>query len=317
MGPRQRIEDLMLALNEIPYDDDIAVEQYFSRLKETISSLLGAHNPYVTCLGYLGFRPSGRPLSVEESIRRWAGAKRELRALLSVMLQDPSLEQAHPEMAEEILLEENRISLEEVPQQEDLLPRTIPVQVDITRLSRIRIDLRDLFIMEQGAERFYRQTRLSPQGEKNKVLVLLSGDDILNEKILTFLQGAGVEVIKAGGGIGNPSAQERMKEYPKVSSAVVVMAGDCSIDNKEDGGRMGFLTPAPLNCFEFGLIVGRLGRQRVLAVYQETPVFKRPTGFFDAIYLTIDEQGFWKDEMTARLGVGQGVFETVPGNNVF
>ena len=307
MEPRQGIEELMLALNEISYDDEDAFEQYLSRLRETVSALFGRHHPYATCLGYLGFRSSGRLLSVEENVRGWANAKREIRALLGVILQDALLGCGQPVTFDDLSFQEDVDPSGENP------PEALDIEVassahpEMATMSRVRIDLRDLFIMQKGSERFYKKNYSAAQDPCQTVLVLLSGDDILNDKVVSFLLEADARVIKAGGGFGNPSVQERINEYPGIASAVVVLADDCSMCHKADDGQRTFLAPSLLSCFEFGLLVGKMGRQRVLAVYEEDVSFRKPTGFFDALYVVVDDQDCWKDEVALRLGISRKV----------
>lgn len=101
---------------------------------------------------------------------------------------------------------------------------------------------------------------------------------------------------------------EKFSDYGDVGFAVVLLSPD-------DVGRHNNGSPDALNprarqnvIFELGYFLGRLGRERVLALYKQEPNFELPSDYSGVLFVPYDNSGRWQFDLVKELkSVGYAV----------
>ncbi|NLE65510.1 MAG: hypothetical protein GX606_06310 [Elusimicrobia bacterium] len=346
MASIRKIKELVLDLNAVDHDSP-HLEDCLCQVRDTLVHYFGPHSQYLTYFHTLKFRPVSASAVPEERVRCWVRAKRLLRDLLLVALDDPKVrphegiepwdfesevdgevleaeriiaEHQQRERASGVLKSslsdvvrafENRVRVDlgmteqlnrAAHEGESLLER-IPQRSGPgavwAALPRLRIDLRDVHILNDGVEDYLvHVSSFLRKDPTKKILFAACPDERMNQKVLRFLSGTEGLVIEAREGEGRPLAIQRsLAENPGITMAVVVLSEECWVRLKGDGRESPVAGPSPLTCFHLGLLVARLGRDKVVVVHEETPQFLRPTGFFDVNYVPLTSEGGWRQEL--------------------
>ena len=58
---------------------------------------------------------------------------------------------------------------------------------------------------------------------------------------------------------------------------------------------------SPLIIFQLGFLVGKLGREKVVVLHLDEGNLKRPTQFFELLYIVFDVQNLWQNELMTAL----------------
>ena len=177
------------------------------------------------------------------------------------------------------------------------------IHLSLDTLARVRVDLSELYVIDDGVEEFFvHRAGFLPKDQKKRVLLVRGSDLRLNVRITKFLNTTEATLCETESDslAGNP-VQEQIVNNGPFEMAVVALAADCWIRSRSDGQDTAVTSPSPLSCFQLGYLVSRLGRGRVIVVYEESNKFHRPTGYFDVIYVPMDPAGVWRREISTRL----------------
>lgn len=340
MDKRDKIRDLITSLNSLSFDDDHSLDAYLVRAKKVIHELFGDYNAYLTCLNYIRFHPISPLTSAEENVRFWARAKKELRDFLYVMLDDPLLapREREPVKVLAIAKEEGEGSIcgssDTVSEVVRAFKHKVRLDLAFARgidkfvshpesfspggprpMEKIRIDLRDFFILENRIDE--PSSRCSPfqladMGFEG-VLYLPSRNVSMSNDIVSHLRHSGLPVIE-----GEPltpagaSVQEQFLRHAKICTAIVVLNDDHFTYPRAQVDSRRLLGPASSVSFSLGFLVGKLGRKRVIALYTDEEHFKRPTNYFDVVYIAYDQAGSWKRELATYFKELRFSLEEIP-----
>jgi hypothetical protein len=344
MDPVTRIKEHIAQLHAVSYDEDMQLEVFLAKVKDTIRSLFGSYSQYLTYLNSIHFRPISALATTEENVRFWAQGKKQLRDLLYVVLEDPALriyggwiedmDETPEKLLEDVQLalghprsrmfskataisEATQSFVEHIRQdmglaravdtgrviQEIEPPKPPQIDVSVSTMSRVRVDLTELYVVDDGVEEFFvHRSGFFPKDQKKRVLLVKGSDLRLNTRAMKFINTTEATLVETESGdlTGNP-VQEQIINNGPFEMAVVALAADCWIRSRADGQESAISSPSPLACFQLGYLVSRLGRGRVIVVYEESNKFHRPTGYFDVIYVPMDPAGVWRREISARL----------------
>lgn len=144
--------------------------------------------------------------------------------------------------------------------------------------------------------------KFTPSKISNSIFVVSSGAEEMAKTVTVFLEKNGLKPIPTLNSASAPKPlAQKVLDYPGVSFAVVLLSGEEFVYPKEGKPGEAVLRAAQKVVFEFGFWLGRLGRERVAAVYSEQKTFRPPTEFFDAAYIPFDKRELWKSELLRRL----------------
>jgi len=90
-------------------------------------------------------------------------------------------------------------------------------------------------------------------------------------------------------------------EFHDIGFAVVVLSGDDFGHPKEHETHQAKLRPRQQIVFELGFLAGKLGRNRVFVLHQDSKNFELPTAFLDILYIPYRKMGEWQLELLRQL----------------
>ncbi len=157
-----------------------------------------------------------------------------------------------------------------------------------------------------------KQTALSiPEGQIENIhypkvnarVFIVGVDNEVNSTIRAFLEKMGAQVLA---GCLEPNLHKSiLVQFPsydnQIDFAIVVLSADeFSLQKKQDSVDA-MLVSSQKTIFELGFLVGKLGRNRVTVFYQDIERFKRPTEFFDLLYVLFNDQNFWQEQLIHQM----------------
>ena len=93
---------------------------------------------------------------------------------------------------------------------------------------------------------------------------------------------------------------EKFEDYSCVDFAIILLSPDDEIllKDKKTGEYKNEITRTRQNVlFELGFFIGKLGRDRVVALYRQSNFFEFPSDYSGVIYKIYDDSGAWKLEI--------------------
>lgn len=147
------------------------------------------------------------------------------------------------------------------------------------------------------AETVKRKEQPTPIG--NRVFIVHGRDRGTKEQVARFLEKLELEpIILHEQPNEGRTIIEKFEDYSDVAYAVVLLTPD-------DVGKLASakIKPRPRArqnvVFELGFFIGKLGRQRVCALYQKD--VQLPSDFHGVVYVPLDESGAWKMSLAREL----------------
>lgn len=140
----------------------------------------------------------------------------------------------------------------------------------------------------------------SPSEHTNKVFLVHGHDENILHQAARLLEKLGMEVIvlREQPNQGN-TIIEKFEAYSDVGFAVILLTGDdqggtrgCSLEALRPRARQNVI-------FELGYFIGRLGRNRVCALYSEG--VEVPSDYSGVVYTKIDAGSAWRFEVAKEL----------------
>jgi len=96
---------------------------------------------------------------------------------------------------------------------------------------------------------------------------------------------------------------EKFTNYSDVSFAVVLLSPDDMAYPKDQTPENAKPRARQNVIFELGFFIGKLGRNRVLVLYQEEKNFEMPSDYSGVSYTPYDNSGRWKFNLVKELKV--------------
>jgi predicted nucleotide-binding protein len=130
------------------------------------------------------------------------------------------------------------------------------------------------------------------------VFLVHGHDEAAKESVARFLEQIGLDTVVLH---EKPSAGrtiiEKFEDYSAVGYAVVILTPDDTCSAGE--GKPSVRRPRQNVIFELGFFVGKLGRERVCALYkQDTEI---PSDYQGVLYVPMDESGGWRLEVAREM----------------
>jgi predicted nucleotide-binding protein len=91
------------------------------------------------------------------------------------------------------------------------------------------------------------------------------------------------------------------KDYADVGFAVVLLSPDVYVYPKGEEATKRERTPSNDVALMFGFLLGKLGKEKVLAFYRETPNFAFPINFEGVKFTPLDNRDSWKLSLIREL----------------
>lgn len=149
----------------------------------------------------------------------------------------------------------------------------------------------------------------TPIGTPRRIIVVSGTDETLKQTITGALRKLGLAsvVMSEEPSQGKKIIDNYAKDYADVGFAVVLLSPDVYVYPKGEEATKRKRTPKQDVTLMFGFLLGKLGKERVLAFYKETPNFAVPE--FEGVKFTaLDDRDSWKLALIRELtGLGYTV----------
>lgn len=136
----------------------------------------------------------------------------------------------------------------------------------------------------------------------NRIFIVHGHDEAMKQAVARTLEKIGLEPIilheKPSEG---RTIIEKFTDYSDVSFAVVLLSPDDIAYAKDQPPKDAKLRARQNVIFELGFFIGKLGRNRVLVLYQEEKNFEMPSDYSGVLYTPYDNSGRWKFDLIKEL----------------
>jgi predicted nucleotide-binding protein len=152
-------------------------------------------------------------------------------------------------------------------------------------------------------------TASTPSGTPRRILVVNGTDETMKQTLTVALRKLGLAAIVMS---EEPSQGkkivERFADYKDVGFALVLLSPDVYVYPKGEEATKRERTPRQDVLLMFGFLLGKLGKERVLAFYREVPNFAFPMEFEGVKFTAMDDRDSWKHTLIRELtGYGYAV----------
>lgn len=136
-----------------------------------------------------------------------------------------------------------------------------------------------------------------------KILAVYGDEHPMTMEVLDFMKSLDAEIlISRDPKRLNKAILEKYAQWHQVIKKVVVILSpgvwDYELEQKAGDAFMRASQPI---VFELGFWLGKLGRDRLVAVFYDQKRFRIPCEFFDCRFIAWQKNGLWKKELTEYL----------------
>ena len=135
----------------------------------------------------------------------------------------------------------------------------------------------------------------TPSGIPRRIIVVSGTDEIMKQIITGALRKLGLSAIVMSEEPGQGrKIVDRFPEYTDVGFAVVLLSPDVYVYPKGEEATKRERIPKQEVTLIFGFLLGKLGKDKVLAFYRESPNFAFPIEFEGIKFTALDDRDSWK-----------------------
>lgn len=136
----------------------------------------------------------------------------------------------------------------------------------------------------------------------NEVFIVHGHDEAMKQSVARIIEKMGLDPIilheKPSGG---KTIIEKFTDYSNVSFAIILLSPDDIAYPKAKSPEDAKLRARQNVIFELGFFIGKLGRNRVIALYQEENDFEMPSDYSGVLYTLYDNSGRWQFDLVREL----------------
>jgi predicted nucleotide-binding protein len=309
MSRKSQILDLVRRLDDLPLRNEDLLKGFLVDLKLTLKDFFGPGNQYLDYLKFVKFRPEAVFVTERELQRSWLAGRAQIANLLRVILNDPTVRDSEANPGE--AASEEELSIRRFTDiQDSILGVLDDFQKEVLNRPAIEEDegplkdplRKDFFEKVPPAVRPVPQESQPVSELQRRILVVPGSDQLVNDEVLAFLSSVSAEIVKKDDDRRRgESLLDHLNRCGAMDFAVVILAADFFFyprTQKPDSAR---LMAAQEIVFQMGYLVAKLGRERVVILYQESDHFRRPTDYFDIYYVPVTSNAVWKTDLAKRL----------------
>ncbi len=139
-------------------------------------------------------------------------------------------------------------------------------------------------------------------GKEGRVCVTYGRQVVMNKQVVSVIRDLGIKplVMQDKKYLERPLA-EFVAAHPDIQFVVAILSADDWVYPKEAKPKDALLRADQQVVFHLGYWIGKIGRERVFALYYDQRSFQWPTKFLDLIYTPLDKGGLWQKELIRRL----------------
>jgi predicted nucleotide-binding protein len=159
------------------------------------------------------------------------------------------------------------------------------------------------------ADRNVEETKKNKAKNSNRVFVVHGHDKEMKAEVALIVTKLGLDpIILHEQPDKGRTIIEKFEKYSDVSYAIVLLSPDDYGYSKNQSPKKRKLRSRQNVIFELGFFIGKLGRERVLAIHRKSKKFEFPSDYSGIIYKPYDNLEKWKSELVKELrGCGYNV----------
>lgn len=136
----------------------------------------------------------------------------------------------------------------------------------------------------------------------SRVYVIHTGEGPMEKDVISLLKKIDLQPLLRHNRLDSiKSLEQEFADQTNANFAVVILSSDEFVYSKNGKPGDAKLRARQDIIFDLGYLLGRLGRQNVLALYYEQKSFLLPTLLHNAVYLPYDKGGGWQQALMKRL----------------
>jgi predicted nucleotide-binding protein len=141
-----------------------------------------------------------------------------------------------------------------------------------------------------------------PSGTPRRIFVVSGTDETMKQTITGSLRKLGLaSIVMSEEPSQGKKLVERFSDYKDVGFAVVLLSPDIYVYPKGEEATKRVRIPKQDVTFMFGFLLGKLGKEKVLAFYRESPNFAFPIEFEGVKFTALDDRDSWKHTLIREL----------------
>jgi predicted nucleotide-binding protein len=139
-------------------------------------------------------------------------------------------------------------------------------------------------------------------GTPRRIIVINGTDETMKQTMTLSLKKLGLApIVMSEEPSQGKKIVERFADYKDVGFALVLLSPDIFVYPKGEEATKRERTPRQDVLLMFGFLLGKLGKERVLAFYRESPNFAFPMEFEGVKFVALDDRGSWKHTLIREL----------------
>jgi len=304
MSYKPQILDLIKRLDDLPVRNEDLLKVFLVDLKLTVKDIFDPGNQYLDYLKFVKFRPEAVFVTERELQRSWLSGRAQIANLLRVLLSDPAVRGNEPVASVPEAVNEEDASIRRFADVQDSIlgvlgefQKDVLTRPAVEEVGPLKDPLRKDFFEAPSV-----QTSHEPAKAQSQIFLVPGTDDLVNHEIMEFLNAMSADVIqKDNDRRRGESLMDQLNRCASTDFAIFVLNADFYFYPRTQSYESARLMAAQEIIFQLGYLVAKLGRERLVVLYQESDYFRRPTDYFDLFYVPVTSNGVWKADLVKRL----------------
>ncbi len=137
---------------------------------------------------------------------------------------------------------------------------------------------------------------------KGEVCITHGRHLVMNKQVVSVIRDLGIKpLVMQDKRYAEKPLAEFGAAHPDIQFVVAILSSDDWVYPKEGKPKDAVLRADQQVVFHLGYWIGKLGRERVFALYYDQRSFQWTTKFMDLIYTPLDKGGLWQKKLARRL----------------
>ena len=146
-----------------------------------------------------------------------------------------------------------------------------------------------------------RSAKLATSGNTTSVFIVHGHDEELKQSVARYIEKLGIEAVilheKPNKG---RTIIEKFDDYANVGFAIVLLSADDVVRSTEDTASVAYRARQNV-IFELGFFLGRLGREKVAAIFRPHENFEMPSDYSGVLFVPYEADGSWRFQLAKEL----------------
>lgn len=141
-----------------------------------------------------------------------------------------------------------------------------------------------------------------PPQDGGRICITYGRDQIMNRQVVSVIRELGIDpIVMQDKKNSSKSLAQFVTEHKDIAFVIAILSADDWVYPKQGKPQDAMMYADQKVVLHLGFWIGRLGRNRIFALYYDQRSFRWPTEHFDVIYTPLDRNQMWKGELIKRL----------------